>query len=123
MWKTFHRNYEKEQKMLIPVDARNLTIIAIGDPIPQFVYGTNERRKNKLGQEIYKLPVLISGSGERQDPTTTITIAGAVNVNKGIRLIFTNLVIQTWSLKGSDGVLRNGITLKADGVQTAPKVA
>lgn len=109
--------------MLIPVDARNLSIIAIGDPIPQFVYGTNEKRKNKAGQEIYKLPVLISGSGERQDPTTTITIAGAINVNKGVRLSFTNLVVQTWSLKGNDGVLRNGITLKADGVQTAPKVA
>lgn len=109
--------------MLIPVDARNLNIIAIGDPIPQFVYGTNEKRKNKAGQEIYKLPVLISGSGERQDPTTTITIAGAINVNKGVRLTFTNLVVQTWSLKGNDGVLRNGITLKADGVQTAPKVA
>ena len=109
--------------MLIPVDSKNLTIIAIGDPIPQYVYGTNEKRVNKAGQEIYKLPVLISGSGERQDPTTTVTIAGSINVNKGVRLTFTNLVVQTWSLKGSDGVLRNGITLKADGVQTAPKVA
>ena len=53
--------------MLIPVDSKNLTIIAIGDPIPQYVYGTNEKRVNKAGQEIYKLPVLISGSGERQD--------------------------------------------------------
>jgi hypothetical protein len=109
--------------MLIPVDAKNLHIIAIGDPIPQFVYGTNEKRKNKAGQEMFKLPVLISGSGERQDPTTTITIPGPINVNKGVRLHLVNLVVQTWSLKGADGVLRNGITLKADGVQVAPKVA
>ena len=109
--------------MLIPVDMRNLHIIAIGDPIAQYVYGTNDKRKNKAGKEVYKLPVLISGSGERQDPTTTITIPGPFTIQKGTRLNFLNLVIQTWSLKGADGVVRNGITLKADAVQAFEKRA
>jgi len=106
--------------MLLPIDASKITIILIGDPIPQFVYGTKERRKNAQGQDIFKLPVLISGTTERQDPTTSITIAGTLpRLEKGSRLNCSGLTVSSWTMKGSDGQTRNGISLRANTVTMA----
>ena len=55
--------------MELPVDVEKLSIIVIGEALPVFVYGTQEKRKNAQGQDIYKLPVLIQNTGDRQDPT------------------------------------------------------
>ena len=106
--------------MLLPADTNKINIILIGDPIPQFVYGTKERRKNAQGLEIYKLPVLITGTSERQDPTTSITVAGNLpKLEKGSRLICTGLTISSWTIKGNDGVTRNGVSLRASAVTMA----
>ena len=110
--------------MLLPIDVNKLSIILIGDPIPQYVYGTKDLKKTPKGEVINKLPVLISGTGERQDPTTTVTISGTIpNIPKGSRIQFGGLVISNWSLKGNDGVTRNGVTLRAESVSVfTPKV-
>lgn len=103
--------------MLLPVDTSKLSIIVIGDAIPQFVYGTKDRRKNSKGEDIYKIPVLISGTGDRQDPTTSITIAGDIpNIVKGSKVQFVGLTISSWTIKGNDGVTRNGVSLRAEGI-------
>lgn len=103
--------------MLLPIDVSKLSIILIGDPIPQYVYGTKELKKNSKGEVISKLPVLISGTSERQDPTTTVTVSGTLpNIPKGSRVQFNGLVITNWSLKGNDGVTRNGVSLRAESV-------
>jgi len=103
--------------MLFPIDTRNLSIVLIGEPTPSLKYGTDEQKKNLKGQPLYKLPVLISGTGERLDPTTNVVVPGPLpQINKGVKLNFENLKIMTWSMRGSDGVTRNGTVLKADGV-------
>jgi hypothetical protein len=103
--------------MLLPVDTSKLSIIVIGDAIPQFVYGTKDRRKNAKGEDVFKIPVLISGTGDRQDPTTTITIAGEIpNLIKGTKIQFVGLTISSWNIKGNDGVTRNGVSLRAEGI-------
>ena len=100
--------------MLLPLDVNKLSIILIGDPIPQYVYGTKDLKKTPKGEVINKLPVLISGTGERQDPTTTITVAGsAPQFPKGSRVSAVGLTVMSWSMRGKDGVVRNGITLRA----------
>ena len=100
--------------MELPVDVEKLSIIVIGEALPVFVYGTQEKRKNAQGQDIYKLPVLIQNTGDRQDPTTTITVAGDTpNFPKGSRVSAVGLTVMSWSMRGKDGVMRNGITLRA----------
>ena len=100
--------------MELPVDVEKLSIIVIGVALPVFVYGTQERRKNAQGQEIYRLPVLIQNTGDRQDPTTTITVAGdAPKFPKGSRVSAIGMTVMSWSMRGKDGVMRNGITLRA----------
>lgn len=108
--------------MLLPVDISKLSIIVIGEAIPQFVYGTKDRRTNAKGEEVFKIPVLISGTGDRQDPTTTITVSGSIpNLVKGTKVQFIGLTISSWSIKGNDGVTRNGVSLRAEGI--APNVS
>jgi len=103
--------------MELPVEIDKLSIIVIGEALPVYVYGTNELRKNAQGQQIFKLPVLIQNTGERQDPTTTISIAGEKpNFQKGARISPIGLTVMSWSLRGKDGVMRNGITLRAKSI-------
>ena len=100
--------------MELPIDVEKLSIIVIGEALPVYVYGTNEKRKNSKGQEIFKVPVLIQNTGERQDPTTTITVAGdKPNFQKGSRITPIGLTVMSWNMRGKDGVMRNGITLRA----------
>jgi hypothetical protein len=106
----------KEKKMELPIDASKLQIIVIGEVLPVFVYGTTERKKNAEGLEVFKIPVLIQGNN-RQDPTTTISVAGALpTIPKGSRIQATDLTLLTWSMRGRDGNTRNGTTLRAKSV-------
>ena len=103
--------------MELPVDTSKLQIIVIGEVLPVFVYGTTERKKNSEGLDVYKIPVLIQGNSNRQDPTTTITVAGTIPaIPKGSRIEAKDLAILTWSMRGKDGVMRNGTTLRAKSV-------
>ena len=103
--------------MLFQIDTTNLNIILIGDPTPNNVYGTEEQKKDKKGRPLFKLPVLISGTGDRLDPTTSIIVAGPIPpLTKGQRLQFQNLSVMNWNMRGNDGQIRSGIVLKADSV-------
>jgi len=108
--------------MLFPIDATNLNIILIGEPSPSLNYGTNEQKKDKQGRPLYKLPVLISGTGDRLDPTTSITVPGPLpTLNKGQRILFSGLTVMNWNMRGSDGVPRSGIVLRAEAISTSGK--
>lgn len=108
--------------MLFPIDTKNLSVILIGDPSPSMKYGTNEQKKDANGQPLYKIPVLISGTGEKLDPSTTVVVAGPLPaLSKGQKVFFENLRILTWTMRGTDGVVRNGTVLKADKIVSAQK--
>lgn len=103
--------------MELPIDTSKLQIIVIGEVMPVFVYGTTDRKKNTEGQDVFKIPVLIQGNSNRQDPTTTITFAGNLpTITKGARIQVNDLTLLTWSMKGRDGNMRNGTTLRAKSV-------
>ena len=103
--------------MELPIDSSKLQIIVIGEVMPVFVYGTTERKKNAEGQDVYKIPVLIQGNSNRQDPTTTISVAGNLpSIVKGSRIQVNDLTLLTWSMRGRDGNMRNGTTLRAKSV-------
>jgi len=108
--------------MELPIDTNKISIIIIGDILPVFVYGTNELKKDAEGKEVYKVPVLLQNTGSRQDPTTTITVSSDVkNLPKGQRVQATGLTLLTWSLRGKDGNMRNGVTLRAKTLTVFPK--
>jgi hypothetical protein len=103
--------------MELPIDVEKLTIIVIGEASPVMVYGTQEQKKNKEGQLVYKLPVLIQGTGDRQDPTTSITFAGEkMDLPKGSRVNAKGLTLMSWTLRSANGTYRSGTTLRAKSI-------
>ena len=103
--------------MLFPINTSNLNIIIIGDVMPQLVYGTNEPKIDREGRPQFKVPVLISGTGDRLDPTTSIVIAGPIpNIPKGTRVNLEGLTVSNWTMRGADGVQRSGISLRAKSI-------
>ena len=111
--------------MRLPVDANKLNIVVIGDVTPLLVFGTSNTRRNQQGQELFRVPVLISGTQDREDPTAFISVPGPIpSLPKGTRVQVNGLTISNWSLRGTDGVQRQGVSLKADSISTSPsKVA
>lgn len=105
--------------MRLPIDTNQITILATGDLEPVRVFGSNEHKTDAEGNLLYRLPVLIMGTGERTDPSARVNLVGPVeSVPRGpINLV--NLTVSQWTMKGSDGIERSGYTLRADGVEAA----
>lgn len=110
--------------MKLPIDQSRISALITGDPRPVLVYGTDEPRLDKEGRPLLRVPVLLSGTTDVVDPTTTVTIPGPVDaLTKGQTVRFRNLTISTWVLRDADGRERHGITLRADGIETDNKSA
>jgi hypothetical protein len=108
--------------MELPIDTNKISLIIIGEAMKVLVYGTNEAKRDADGKEVFKVPVLLQITGAKQDATTTITVSGEVNnLPKGQRAQATGLTILTWSLRGKDGNMRNGVTLRAKTLTVFPK--
>jgi hypothetical protein len=107
--------------MRLPIDTNKLTIVVIGDVTPLFVFGTTNPRRNQQGQELFRVPVLISGTADREDPTAFISVPGPVpSLVKGAKVQVTGLTIANWSLRGTEGIQRQGISLKAETISPVP---
>lgn len=107
--------------MQLPIDTRRLSIVAIGDPQPQVIYGTTDAKVDAKGRAVYKVPVLLIGTGDRVNPTTTITVAGPLpSITNGSPLAATGLIAFHWTLRGDDGRERSGITLRAEALEAVP---
>jgi len=109
--------------MKLPIDQTKITALITGDSQPVLVYGTNEPRLDKQGRPLLRIPVLLSGTTDLVDPTTTVTIPGpiATSVVKGQIVRFRNLTISTWVLRDANGRERHGVTLRADGIESDSK--
>jgi hypothetical protein len=104
--------------MRLPIDVTKVTVLSIGAPQPAKEFGSNEPRLTTDGKPIYKVPVLLSGTGDRVDPTATITVSGVLpSFTSGQRLRCTNLTISTWTMRDSGGRERSGATLRADAIE------
>lgn len=101
--------------MKLPIASEKLTIIVIGQPVPVIQYGGTEPKLSNDGRPLFRVPVLISGTGERVDPTSTITVAGPVpQLPNGSPVKVDGLTVSTWTVRDAQGRERHGITLRAD---------
>jgi hypothetical protein len=110
--------------MRLPIDTTKLTILSIGEPQPSLEYGTRNPKLTADGRPVIKVPVLLSGMGERVDPTSMVTITGPIpEVKSGQALRFQNLTASTWTIRDTSGRERSGITLRADAIEVDSKQA
>jgi len=108
--------------MRLPIDQTKVTVLVIGDAQPVVIYGTDTPKTTADGRPIYKVPVLLSGTGDRTDPTTTVTIAGPLPaIKKGEQIRFKSLSISTWIFRDNSGRERHGSTLNAEGIEADAK--
>jgi hypothetical protein len=110
--------------MRLPIDQTKITALVTGEARPVLIYGTNDARTDKDGRTMYRLPVLLSGTTDSVDPTTTVTLPGPVEgVAKGQTVRFRNLSLTTWTMRDTSGKERHGVTLRADGIESDSKPA
>ena len=104
--------------MQVPVDASRMTIIATGEPQPIKIYGTDEQKVDRAGRQLFRVPVLLSGTGDRIDPTTTVTVPGPIPaLRRGAQVRCKNLTLSTWTVRGNDNRERSGVTLRAESIE------
>ena len=104
--------------MRLPIHTFALTFILTGDPAALRVFGGDEVKTDSQGRPLFRVPVLIAGTGERNDPTATVTVPGPLPQLARGPVKFQNLTLSTWSMRGNDGRDRNGVTLRADAVES-----
>lgn len=103
--------------MQFPIQTEKLTFIVTGEVSPVLVYGTNQQKNDAQGRPLFKIPVVISGTGAKYDPNTNITVPGPIpNLQRGVVKV-RGLIITTWTIRGNDGRERSGVSLRADGVE------
>lgn len=108
--------------MRLPIDQSKLTVLVIGEARAVLTYGTNVPKTSVDGRPLYKVPVLLSGTGDRIDPVTTVTIPGPLpEIQKGQTVRFQNMTIATWTVRTSKGDEIFGTTLRAEGIETQSK--
>jgi len=110
--------------MRLPIDTSKVSVLAIGEPRPIMEFGTENPKVSLDGKPMFKVPVLLVGTGDRTDPSTTITVGGDLSqVKSGVSLRCKNLSASTWSLRDANGRERSGITLRADSIEIEAKPA
>ena len=110
--------------MRLPIDTNKVSVLAIGDPRPVLDFGTENPKVSPDGKPVFKVPVLLLRTGDRTDPTTTITVSGDLSqVKSGLALRCKNLSASTWTLRDPSGRERSGITLRADSIEVEVKPA
>ena len=109
--------------MRLPIDPVRANLLVIGEPTAKLEFERLVQKLNKDGVPLWSVAVLMSGTGERQDPTINITVASQERplVQKGDVVVPRNLTARTWSLKDAQGRERNGVAFEADGLESAPK--
>jgi hypothetical protein len=108
--------------MRLPIDQTKIAALVTGEPRPVLVYGTDETRSDKDGRPLFRLPVLLSGTSDMVDPSTTVTLPGPIDsVAKGQTVRFRNLTLATWTMRDAGGKERHGVTLRADGIESDVK--
>jgi hypothetical protein len=111
--------------MRIPVDESKVQIIVIGLPTPTIDFTSKAPKFDGNGVPLFRVPVVLSGTGERMDPTVVITVASATppSVKSGDVLVATNLVANTWSMRDDAGRERSGVSFRADRLEVHAKQA
>jgi hypothetical protein len=107
--------------MRIPVDTQKVQVLAIGQPTPVLDFTTKTPKVDQSGLPLFKVAVVLTGTGDRDDPTTTITIAAATApaIKTGDRLVATELVASSWTFRDNSGRERSGVSFRAKRLEPA----
>lgn len=106
--------------MLLPIDMSNLRFFLMGEPIPVVDFESKLPRTDTAGHPLLKVPVIIMGTAEKRAPSAEVTVPGPVpELPQGSAVSFDGLTVRSWSLRGSDGRERSGVSLRAEGMAQA----
>jgi hypothetical protein len=106
--------------MLLPIDTTPLRFLLTGEPTAVLDYETRLPRTDSDGQPLLRVPVVVTGTGEKRAPAVEVTVPGPVpQVELGSPIVFTGLALRTWSVRGNDGRERSGTSLRADAMDLA----
>jgi hypothetical protein len=102
--------------MRLPIDPTRATLLAIGDPEAKLEFGRLEQKLNKDGVPLWSVAVLMSGTGERQDPNAKVTVPSPERpqVFRGDAVVARNLFARTWTVRDNQGRERSGVSFEAD---------
>ncbi len=104
--------------MRLPLDQTKITAVVTGEARPVLIYGTSVARTDKDGRTLYRISVLLLGTSDMVDPSTTVTLPGPIHsFAKGQTVRFSNLTLATWTMRDAGGKERHGVTLRADGFE------
>ena len=106
--------------MRLPIDPTRATLLVIGNPEAKLEFGRLEQKLNKDGVPLWSVAVLMSGTGERQDPTANITVPSheRPQVSRGDAAVARNLFARTWTMRDNQGRERSGVSFEADALDT-----
>ncbi len=106
--------------MLFPIATAPLVFLLTGEPSPLLEYETRLPRTDAQGAPLFRVPVVVTGTGEKRAPAVEVTVPGPLDeVPQGTAVEFPGLTIRTWSVRGNDGRERNGVTLRAESMVVA----
>lgn len=106
--------------MLLPIDTTPLRFLLTGEPTAVLDYETRLPRTDAAGRQLLRVPVVVTGTGEKRAPAVEVTVPGPVpEVELGSLVAFTGLALRTWSVRGTDGRERSGTSLRADALDLA----
>ena len=106
--------------MKLPIDVSRITLIAISEPEPKLEFGQLIQRNNSQGIPLFTISVLLSGTGDHQDPTTRITFASSQSptIKRGDVLTAKALTARYWTMR-ENGRERYGISFEADTLEVS----
>jgi hypothetical protein len=106
--------------MLLPIDTIPLRFLLTGEPVQVLDYESRMPRTDSAGRPLLEVPVVVTGTGDKRAPAVEITVPGPLpDIEQGSFITFTGLMLRTWSVRGSDGRERNGVSLRAEAMDLA----
>jgi hypothetical protein len=105
--------------MRLPIDPTRTSLLAISEPEAKLEFGQLIQKVNSEGVGLWTIAVLISGTGERQDPTVKVTLASADRpaIKRGDSISARNLTARTWTMRDNQGRERSGVSFETDAIE------
>jgi hypothetical protein len=83
---------------LLPIDTTPLRFLLTGEPTAVLDYETRLPRTDGAGRPPLRVPVVVTGTGEKRAPAVEVTVPGPLHeVELGSLVPFTGLALRTWS--------------------------
>lgn len=88
--------------MRLPIDTRELRFVVAESPTPVKVFGSDQVKKDRDGQDIYSLAVLVTGLDKAD--VMTIKVPGPVEAQALEPVVLRGLTAEHWEMGDRSGV-------------------